>query len=93
MAFCTVGADKRGATTLYSVAAHNFTQAMNHHGVRRLMFLSNFGVLGETGSTFRTALPSSWQSCYCAGRSKTAVRHSMSFEGTTGSGSPSAPWV
>jgi putative NADH-flavin reductase len=54
MVFCTLGQDTRGATTLYSVAAHNITQAMNEQGIRRLMFLSNFGVLGETASTFRT---------------------------------------
>ncbi len=54
MVFCTLGQDHRGATTLYSVAARNITQAMNNQGVRRLMFLSNFGVLGETASTFRT---------------------------------------
>lgn len=56
MVFCTLGADKRGATTLYSVAARNITQAMDKQGVRRLMVLSNFGVLGETASNFRTAL-------------------------------------
>lgn len=55
MAFCTVGADKRGTTTLYSTAARNIASAMDDQGVRRLMFLSNFGVLGEKGSGARTA--------------------------------------
>ena len=55
VAFCTVGADKRGATTLYSSAARNITAAMDDLGVRRLLFLSNFGVLGEKGSGARTA--------------------------------------
>jgi putative NADH-flavin reductase len=58
VAFCTVGADKRGATratTLYSTAARNIASAMHEQGVRRLMFLSNFGVLGEKGSGARTA--------------------------------------
>jgi putative NADH-flavin reductase len=55
MAFCTVGADKHGATTLYSTAARNIASAMDDQGVRRLMFLSNFGVLGEKGSGARTA--------------------------------------
>jgi len=55
MVFCTLGADRRGATTLYSAAARNITQAMNTEGVRRLMFLSNYGVLGEKASSFRTA--------------------------------------
>ena len=41
MVFCTLGQDTRGATTLYSVAAYHLTKAMNHQGVRRLMFLSN----------------------------------------------------
>lgn len=55
MAFCTVGADERGATTLYSTAARNIAGAMDDLGARRLMFLSNFGVLGEKGSGARTA--------------------------------------
>jgi putative NADH-flavin reductase len=55
VAFCTVGADKRGATTLYSTAARNIAGAMDDQGVRRLVFLSNFGVLGEKGSGARTA--------------------------------------
>ena len=53
--FCTLGADQRGATTLYSAAARSITKAMNTQGVRRLMFLSNFGVLGETASNVRTS--------------------------------------
>jgi putative NADH-flavin reductase len=54
--FCTVGADKRGATTLYSSAARNISTAMEDLGARRLVFLSNFGVLGEKGSGARTAV-------------------------------------
>jgi putative NADH-flavin reductase len=54
--FCTVGADKRGATTLYSSAARNISTAMEDLGVRRLVFLSNFGVLGEKGSGARTVV-------------------------------------
>lgn len=47
--FCTLGADsRRGPTTLYSAGAHNIVQGMEAHQVRRLIFLSNFGVLGET---------------------------------------------
>lgn len=34
--FCTVGADKRGATTLYSSAARNISTAMEDLGARRL---------------------------------------------------------
>lgn len=56
MVFCTLGQDNRGATTLYSVAAHNITQAMNNQDIHRLMFLSNFGVLRETSSNIRTSL-------------------------------------
>jgi len=45
---CTVGTDSKwGATTLYSAAARNIGQAMRTHRVRRLVFLSNFGVLNE----------------------------------------------
>jgi len=46
--FCTLGADKRGPTTLYSTAARNIVTSMAAHGLRRLIFLSNFGVLSET---------------------------------------------
>jgi putative NADH-flavin reductase len=53
--FCTVGADRRGPTTLYSDAARNISRAMDVESVRRLMFLSNFGVLGERGNGVRTA--------------------------------------
>ena len=56
MVFLTVGADKnRGATTLFSVAARNITQAMNAQGVRRLVFLANYALFSEKVSGFRTA--------------------------------------
>jgi putative NADH-flavin reductase len=54
MVFCTLGAGSRKPTTLYSTAARNVTQGMNAHGVRRLMFLSNFGVLDEKASDLRS---------------------------------------
>lgn len=47
--FVTLGDKSRGPTTLYSTAAKNVTAAMARHGVRRLVFLSNFGVLNEEG--------------------------------------------
>ena len=47
MVFCTLGTGGRGPTTLFSTAARNVTRAMDARGVRRLMFLSNFGVLDE----------------------------------------------
>ena len=54
--FCTLGADsKRGPTTLYSEGAHNILQGMQAHQVRRLIFLSNFGVLNETAQDVRGA--------------------------------------
>jgi putative NADH-flavin reductase len=54
--FCTLGADsRRGPTTLYSAGAHNVLQGMQAHQVRRLIFLSNFGVLGETAQDVRGA--------------------------------------
>jgi len=55
MVFCTLGTDQRGPTTLYSTAARNIIQAMNAQGIRRLMFLSNYGVLGEKSANLRTA--------------------------------------
>ena len=56
VAVCTVGVDKRGATTtLYSTAARNLASAMDDQRARRLMFLSNFGALGEKASGARSA--------------------------------------
>jgi putative NADH-flavin reductase len=53
---CAVGADaRRSPTTLYSTAARNILQAMQEHHVRRLIFLSNFGVLDETAQDMRGA--------------------------------------
>ncbi len=51
--FCTVGSDTKGPLTLYSEAARNIVQGMQSHPVRRLIFLSNFGVLGETAQDLR----------------------------------------
>ena len=45
---CTLGADTRGVTDLYSAAARNLCDAMPARGVSRLVFLSNFGVFGES---------------------------------------------
>jgi putative NADH-flavin reductase len=54
---CTLGADDRqAATTLYSTAARNLAEAMPRAGVDRLIFLSNFGVLGEGSWHPATAL-------------------------------------
>jgi len=56
VAFLTVGADRQpNATTLFSTAARNITRAMDTQGVRRLVFLANFGLLTENGSGLRTA--------------------------------------
>jgi putative NADH-flavin reductase len=46
--FCTIGADSRGPTTLYSTGARNIVRGMRAQQVRRLVFLSNFGAFGET---------------------------------------------
>ena len=57
MVFCAVsGKGNRAASTLPSTAARNITQAMNAHGVRRLMFVSIWGVLGEKPSNFLAAI-------------------------------------
>jgi putative NADH-flavin reductase len=53
--FCTVGADRRGVTTLYSDAARNIAEAMDASGISRLILLSNFGVFGESGRGVGTA--------------------------------------
>jgi putative NADH-flavin reductase len=55
VAFCTLGADGRGPTTLYSRGAKTIAHAMQAQGVRRLIHLSNFGVLGERARDLRTA--------------------------------------
>jgi putative NADH-flavin reductase len=47
--FVTLGEASRGPTTLYSDAAKAVTTAMSRAGVKRLVFLSNFGVLNERG--------------------------------------------
>jgi putative NADH-flavin reductase len=49
---CAIGDNSRGPTTLYSSAAANVLAGMRQHSVRRLVFLSNFGVLDETASDF-----------------------------------------
>ena len=53
--FCTIGDNTRGPTALYSTGARNIAQAMQAHQVRRLVFLSNFGVLGEKARDLRGA--------------------------------------
>lgn len=53
---CALGADKRGPTALYSSGARNIVQQMKAHAVRRIVFLSNFGVLDEKARGLRQAL-------------------------------------
>jgi putative NADH-flavin reductase len=48
LVLCALGGPRSGVT-LYSVGARNVVQAMRHQGTRRLVFLSNYGVLGESG--------------------------------------------
>jgi putative NADH-flavin reductase len=55
-ALVTLGADNRRApTSLYSDAIANVIRAMRLSGARRLVALSNFGVLGETSGHPLTA--------------------------------------
>ena len=54
--FVTLGDSSRGPTTLYSEAAKAVTAAMTRHNIRRLLFLSNFGVLGEKSREMKQAL-------------------------------------
>jgi putative NADH-flavin reductase len=53
---CALGTGTRGATTLYSSGARNIVQQMKVHAVRRIVFLSNFGVLDEKACGLRQAL-------------------------------------
>ncbi len=46
--FCALGTSE-GAASLHSEAARNLVQAMASLRVRRIVFMSNFGVLGEVG--------------------------------------------
>jgi putative NADH-flavin reductase len=54
-AIATIGENSRGPTALYSTAAKTIVGAMAERGVRRLVFLSNFGVLDERGRGARQA--------------------------------------
>ena len=54
--FCALGTPSRGPTTLYSSAAENVLAGMRQHGVRRLVFLSNFGVADETADDLLSLL-------------------------------------
>jgi putative NADH-flavin reductase len=47
---CALGAGSRRATTLYSHAARNIVAAAKELGLRRIVFVSNFGVLHERAS-------------------------------------------
>jgi putative NADH-flavin reductase len=53
--FCTLGANSKGPITLYSAGAHNIVQGMQAHQIRRLIFLSNFGILDEKAQDVRGA--------------------------------------
>jgi nucleoside-diphosphate-sugar epimerase len=47
VALCSLGGPRRGVT-VYSEGARNVVNGMRELNVRRLVFLSNYGVLGET---------------------------------------------
>lgn len=53
--FCTLGANAKGPISLYSAGAHNIVRGMQAHQVRRLIFLSNFGILNEKAQDLRGA--------------------------------------
>jgi len=54
--FSALGDSRRGPTDLYSTGAVNILGAMRDNHVPRLVFLSNFGAMGERGSDISTAL-------------------------------------
>jgi putative NADH-flavin reductase len=53
---CAVGIRSNGPIALYSTAARNIVAAMQTTGIRRLVFLSNFGALNERGSGLRQSM-------------------------------------
>jgi putative NADH-flavin reductase len=53
--FCTLGTNSKGPITLYSSGAHNIVQGMQAHQIRRLIFLSDFGILDEPAQDVRGA--------------------------------------
>jgi putative NADH-flavin reductase len=53
---CALGAENRGPTALCSDGGRNIVQQMLRVGVRRIVFLSNFGVLDEKASGHRQSL-------------------------------------
>jgi putative NADH-flavin reductase len=57
VALCALGGPRRGVT-VYSEGARNIVNGMHELNVRRLVFLSNYGVLGEKarGTITRTLL-------------------------------------
>lgn len=55
MVFCTLGTNSKGPITLYSSGAHNIVQGMQAHQIRRLIFLSDFGILDEPAQDVRGA--------------------------------------
>jgi putative NADH-flavin reductase len=54
--FVTLGEKASGPITLYSGAAKTVTAAMASHNIRRLVFLSNFGVLNEKGRGMKQSM-------------------------------------
>jgi putative NADH-flavin reductase len=53
---CTLGEKSRRPTTLYSKGARNILLGMQTNSVRRLIFLSNFGILNEKAEDVGGAL-------------------------------------
>jgi putative NADH-flavin reductase len=51
--FGTLGSGSRKSAQLYAAGARSMLEGMEKHGIRRLIFLSNFGVLGEEGQGLR----------------------------------------
>lgn len=53
---CALGEPRGKATRLYSEGARNIVRAMRNHEVRRIVFLSNFGMLDETADDWKGRL-------------------------------------
>lgn len=54
--FCALGDPSRGATDLYSTGARNVARAAAACGVKRIVFLSNYGAMKERPTDLKSAV-------------------------------------
>ena len=92
MVFCTLGQDHRGATTLYSVAARNITQAMNNQGCAGSRSCPILACWVKQHLPFALSSPSLWQSCFYVGHLTTIDGRWMKFKNILGNGWRFVQW-